>query len=203
MPHGPDETVELLGRWHAGEGEALHRLIERHLPDVREHVHRLLGNDLRRKDETGDFVQEAMLELLRYSPRFQVANGRQFHQLVIRIIENVLRDKHDWYRRKRRAMDRERPLPESSILQLGSTRSSRTPGAAAERHERQALVRLALELMGDADRQIIILREYDGLSYAEIAEKQGAQESAVRMRLSRALNRLGRKMRELSDGEIP
>jgi RNA polymerase sigma-70 factor (ECF subfamily) len=202
MQPSPDETVELLGRWHAGEDDALHRLIERHLPEVRQHVHRLLGDELRRKDETGDFVQDTMLELLRYSPRFQVENARQFHQLVIRIIENVLRDKHDWYRRKRRAIDKEQPLPQSSILQLGSTRASHTPGAVAERHERQALVRLALELLEDTDRQIIILREYDGLSYADLAEKLGVLEPAVRMRLSRALSRLGEKMRALRAGDM-
>lgn len=198
----PGETVELLGRWHAGEEEALHRLIERYLPSVREHVHRLLGDELRAKHETVDFVQDALVEFLRYSPRFQVANARQFHRLIIRIIENVLRDRHDWYRRKRRAIEREQPLPESSILQIGGARSRTRPSAAAERNERQALVRLALELLRDTDREIIILREYDGLSYQEIAEKLGAQEPAVRMRMSRALSRLGEKMRELRDGEF-
>ena len=53
-----------------------------------------------------------------------------------------------------------------------------------------------------ANRQIIILREYDGLTYPEIASKLGINEAAVRMRLSRALNRLGRKMRELVDDQL-
>ena len=49
--------------------------------------------------------------------------------------------------------------------------------------------------------QVIILREYDGKSYADIAKRLGMQEPAVRRRFSRALHRLGKKMSQLRDEE--
>lgn len=203
-PHVPDraETVALLRRWHGGDHGALHALVERYLPRVRQYVHRRLGDGLRRKADSGDVVQDAMLEFLRYSPRFQVENGRQFEALVLRIVENVLRDQHDWYSRKRREMDRECSLPASSVLYLGSTPGSPRPSEAAQANEKQALVRLSLELLAAGDRQLIILREYDGLTYPEIASRLAINEAAVRMRLSRALRRLGQKMRELLGDDI-
>jgi len=68
------ETPDLLRRWHAGDEEALGRLLERELPWVRRLVHRRLGPLLRRSGETQDFVQEAMVEVLRYGPRFTASN---------------------------------------------------------------------------------------------------------------------------------
>lgn len=195
--HPEEDTVHLLKRWNAGDQSAMHRLIERHLPRLRSHVQQRLGDKLRRKVDSGDVVQEAMLQFLCYSPRFQVENGKQFQGLMRRIVENVLRDQHDWYARKRRAMDRECPLPASSVLHLGTTRSVMRPSEAAEQNEKKALVRLSLELLRDIDREIIILREYDGLPFPEISERLGIKETAVRMRLSRALSRLGQKMGEL------
>ena len=169
---------------------------------VRGYVHQRLGDRLRRKAESGDFMQDAMLQFQRYSPRFQVESGEQFEALLWRIVENVLRDEHDWFKRKRREMDRECPLPASSVLHLGSSQVNSHPVAAAQQHEAQAMVRLALDLLSASDREIIILREYDGLSYAQIAERLEVKEPAVRVRLSRALNRLGTKMSKLYGNEL-
>jgi RNA polymerase sigma-70 factor (ECF subfamily) len=193
----PPDTVTLLERWNTGDEEALGLLVDRYLPRVRRLVQLRMGQRLRQKAESGDVVQDAMLQFLRYSPRFQVSSGRQFAALVQRIVENVLRDRHDWYARRRREMDRECPLPASSVLQLTSSRTGPAPSEVALRHERQALVRLGLDLLRPADREVIVLREYDGLSFEEISAQLGIAEAAVRMRLSRALTRLGRNMRAL------
>ena len=60
------DTPDLLRRWHEGDEAALSRLLERELPWIRQLVHRRLGPLLRRSGETQDFVQEAMVEVLRY-----------------------------------------------------------------------------------------------------------------------------------------
>ena len=82
VPMEPDEdlTGKLLERWHAGDGGALDELLVRDLPWIRRCVHRRLGQGLRQRAETEDFVQEAVLEVLRYGPRFVVgtrAGGRR------------------------------------------------------------------------------------------------------------------------------
>lgn len=203
MEPRPDETVELLDRWHAGEEAALHLLIEQHLPRVEQHVRRMLGDKLRQKGETRDFVQDAILEFLRYSPRFQVANARQFHQLVIRIVENVLRDKHDWFTAKRRDLNRERPLPSASVISLDAgARSVTRPSVAAQRSEAEARLRLALELLDPEDRKILVMREYDSMPFAEIGKRVGITENSARMRFQRALPKLAQKVKALSEGRV-
>jgi RNA polymerase sigma-70 factor (ECF subfamily) len=193
-----DPTVELLARWHAGDAAALEALLVRHLPAIQRQARAALGKELRRKAETRDYVQEAMLEVLRYGPRFQVANERQFLALIGRIVENVLRDEHDWYRARRREMARERPLPDDSVLRLdGAVSTATRPSEVAARHESEAWMRMALELLSHADRQVIVLREYDGLPFATIAERLGIATGAAKTRFRRALERLGQKIREL------
>lgn len=197
-----DQTIDLLQRWHGGDPEALHALVERHLPAFQAHVDRLLGDKLRRKEQTVDFVQQGVLEFLRYSPRFVVGSEKQFFALVVRILENMIRDKDDWYRAKRRAMDREDPLPRDTVLELGPGRSITSPSEAAQREENKACVRLALELLDSRDREIIVLREYEGRPVREIAAQLGIAETAAHMRLKRALARLAEKMQALTAGRL-
>ena len=96
------ETVTLLQRWHAGDRAALDTLLARDMPWIREHVERRLGQLLRAKGEADDYVQDAVIEVLRYGPRFLIADRERFRGLLARIVENTLRDQHDWYTAKRR-----------------------------------------------------------------------------------------------------
>ena len=62
----------------------------------------------------------------------------------------------------------------------------------AERNQ----VREALMELKEPSREVIVLREYDGRSYEEIAEIVGSNEAAVRKRYSRALAELGRALKK-------
>ena len=86
------ETHVLLTRCHHGDRAALDKLLARDLGWLRQHVRSRLGSLLRAKGEVDDYVQEAMVEILRYGPRFVVSDKLQFRALLARITENVLRD---------------------------------------------------------------------------------------------------------------
>lgn len=204
MTNDNDETVDLLGRWHRGDDEALNELLERNLAWIRTRVHHRLGDGLRAKEETVDFVQEAMLELLRYGPRFVVENRAHFRALVARIVENVLRGKAGRYNAQRRQLARERPLPADSVVHLRSRGggSVTTPSAAAENEERRARVRLAFELLEPEDREVLTLREWEKRSFREIGEQLGLNEDAARMRYNRTLPKLAQKLRQLRNGDL-
>lgn len=64
------------------------------------------------------------------------------------------------------------------------------PVASYERSERINMVRNAIGMLGSEHREIIILRDISGLSYAEIAEILGIEEGTVKSRLNRARNSL-------------
>ena len=76
------------------------------------------------------------------------------------------------------------------------------PGAAAERNETRDWVRLALELLDPGDREVIVLRDYEGLSFVAIAERLGEAEDTVRMRHRRAMPKLARTLSGLRQGRL-
>jgi RNA polymerase sigma-70 factor (ECF subfamily) len=202
MDAEPD-TVQLLRRWHGGDRKALDALLERDLPWIRERVRRRLGPLLKAKGETEDFVQDAVLEVLRYAPPFVLGDRAQFRALLARIAENVLRDRHDRYAALRRALHRERPLPAGADLDLGPPcDSSLRPSRMAERGEWERWVRLGLELLDPDERELVLLREWDGLRFPEIGARLGVSEDAARMRFHRALAHLADRILRLRSGRV-
>lgn len=203
MTADPDPTVELLRGWHAGDRDALETLIRRNAPWVSHLVRGRLGPRLRAAAQTEDFVQEAMLDVLEYGPRFELADEDQFRRLLARIVENNLRDRQKWLLRHRRDAAREKGRASDTVLKLDApVRSVTSPSQHAQRAENEEWVRLALELLQPADRDVLWLREWEGQTFDEIGGRLGIAADAARMRFKRALPRLADKVVQLKDGRM-
>ncbi|MGE3175118.1 MAG: RNA polymerase sigma factor [Planctomycetota bacterium] len=200
----PRDVPELLRRWHAGDQDALGELVEVCLPWLRQHVDQRLGAFLRGRGDADDYLQDALLDFLRDGPRFQVRDERQFRGLLVRVIENTLRDRNDWFRARRRNLGAgDAALPDGSVLDLhaGLVRSS-TPSRGAVREEGRAWVRLALELLDPEDRKVILGRDYEQRPFEDLGRELGLSAGAARMRWTRAVGRLAQTMLELRQGRI-
>lgn len=193
---------ETLARWYAGEPQALDKLIEENHEWVHRVVRARLGEGLRKKLDSMDIVQEAMGEFLRYGPRVRVESEDHFRNLLARIVENVIRDEHDWYHARRRAMSREQRLPAGSVIDLQRSAALTRPDRAAEKGEHRAEVRLAMELLDPDERRVVLLRQWEGLEFAEVGERLGLTADAARMRFQRALPRLAAKVGEIRAGRL-
>ncbi|MFH2001669.1 MAG: sigma factor-like helix-turn-helix DNA-binding protein, partial [Planctomycetota bacterium] len=68
--------------------------------------------------------------------------------------------------------------------------------------EREAWVRLGLELIDPEDSEIIVLHQWTGLPFAKIAEQLKITLEAACMRHSRAVSRLGSVVARLRHGEV-
>lgn len=198
-------TVELLQRWHAGDAEALSALIERDLPWIRDHVSKRLGPLIRRANDTQDIVQEALVEVLRYGPRFLLQDHGHFRALLAKIVENELRMEHERLTAQKRDMRRERRLQTAvSAISLDPDLKPPTqPDEAAERNEMQTWMRLALEFLDPEDRRVILLHEWEGQTFAEIGKELGIGENGARMKFNRALPKLAKKVNALRAGMLP
>src|SRR5262249_47234518 len=130
--------------------------------------------------------------VLRYAPRFVISDDEHFRALLARIVLNVIKDRNKWFSARRRRRAEEAPLPSDSVLDLsGRGRSTSSPSQAAGRREREAWVRLGIELLKEEDREMIVLRDWDQRSFGDIAALGGMREDAARMRYVRAVRRLG------------
>ena len=108
-------------------------------------------------------------------------------------------DQHRRHRQAaRRSLDRERPITgvgafsERSSLDLASMLRDPepTPAASALRNELQRRFRDALEALEPDDREVLMLRHFDGFSNGEAARALGLTDAAAGMRYLRALRRL-------------
>jgi len=185
------QTFALLDRLHRGDKEALGALVARDLPWVRAQVESQLGPELRKHLTAEDIVQETMVQVLRDGPKFTISDQAHFRALIVQMITNVLRMKHRFLHQKRRDVKKELPSPSSSTI-LNLDASQTRPSQAAIRSETQAWMQLCIDLLEAKDRDVILLRQWDELSFVEIGEKLGIDQAAARMRFERALARLAK-----------
>lgn len=194
-------SAELLAQHADGDPAALQALLVKHLDWLRTHASRRLGAALRKKADTGDIVQEAVLGFLKYGPKVSIESEGQLRQLLLKVVENTICDRHGYFTAKRRDMAREAPLPSSSVVELSSSRHPH-PADRLERHETEAEVRLALELLPPTDREIVVRRLWEQQPFDQIATALESTPDAVRMRFRRALAQLSNHLVRLRQGEI-
>jgi len=195
-----DDTAQLLGRWRNGDRTAFDAILKDALPWLTAHVDRRLGEGLRSHAELEDFVQDALVEFLTYGPNFEVSSRALLYALLKRIAENVLRDKNDYYGAQRRRRSAEVPLPSDSVLRLDPPIVTvQTPSGEMRRNEEEARLRLALELLEPSERQILVMREWENLTFARIGAEIGISEPAARMRSHRAMLRLSEIVHRLEE----
>lgn len=198
------ETTQLLARWRDGDDAALGDLLARSLPFLRERVRELLGPALRGRMTSDDVVQDAVVDFLRNGPRFVPANGRQLERLLSRVVANTICDHGKWFAAARRSMARESTL-ETGPLEVGhrsAASSNGDPAVAAERAELRDRLRLALELLPERDRQLILWRDWEKRPYADIGAALGIGEEAARTAWRRATDQLTDAIARLRRGEL-
>lgn len=193
----------LLPNWGQDNDADIERIMARHLGWVQAYVHKKLGDFPRHKSDTGDIVQEAMMQFLKYGPRFQVTNDAQFRALLCRIVKNVMSNEYDWFTACRRSIARERPLPSDTVLNLNALEQTQdTPSQIVNRNEEEAWLRLGIEFLDSAFRKVIVFRNWMNLSFTEIGKRLGISKAGARKRYYNAVNALIKEVKTLKSGGI-
>lgn len=202
---GVSATRELLLRWHQGDAEAMATLVQQEAEFVAAQVRKRLGRLLRRHNDTQDIVQATLLQALRSAPRFLVSDRDKLRGLLVRMVENAMHVQANQQLRLKRDIRREVPLdasPADSVIDLDPAAPGTDPAGASARTEARDWVRLALELLHQDDRLVVLLRDYEELTFGEIAARLGLPEDTVRMRHRRAMPKLAMTLLKLKRGEL-
>lgn len=182
--------LEAVERTLAGDREAFGELVERWQGRIYGAVVRMI----RDRELARDLTQDAFLKAYEKLGSFQ--GGAAFGTWLYSIALNVVRSEI-----RRRSAKKNRP-PLSLDALGGAEEGSEydppddAPGAVERlvtREQCRALLAAIDELDGD-QREVIVLREFQGLSYDEIAEAVGVPVGTVRSRLFRARNELRRRL---------
>jgi RNA polymerase sigma-70 factor (ECF subfamily) len=187
------QTRRLLDQVGRGDEAALGELLVRHRPDLEAFVEWHLDPRLRARLDPSDVVQEAQMEVVRRMDDFLRRRPMPFHLWVRRTAyERLLNLRRDHRRRARRSVDREVPWPERSSLLLARplVSGAPSPSQVLEAREFAERVSRAVAELAEADREILLMRHAEELSYEEVACLLDIEPAAARKRYGRALIRL-------------
>jgi RNA polymerase sigma-70 factor (ECF subfamily) len=182
----PDSSVDLLLKAQSGDDDALNRLLARYLPRLQRWASGRLPLGVRTMLDTGDLVQDAVINALRHLNTFEIRTEGALQAYLRRAVNNRITD---LYRRAARRPGRVE-IPEDIAAGHTSPLEAAIGAEALERYER------ALASLTEGEREAVVLRVELGLSYEEIAgqlEKPSAD--AARMAVTRAIARLAAEMR--------
>jgi RNA polymerase sigma-70 factor (ECF subfamily) len=201
MRTDPDMLLSLA---KAGSGPALSRLLDRHRGALEVQARLQLSRRLRAKLDIEDLMQELSLEAHRDIAQFRGRSEGEFVCWLRKVFATILSNQVRRYlgtrrrdlRRECRIVGRNDDTSRPTIdLHLVAPQSS--PSQQAARRERAELLAAALERLPVAYREVIVLRNIEGLSFADVAARMGRTEDSVKNIWLRALNRLRRMLGDL------
>jgi RNA polymerase sigma-70 factor (ECF subfamily) len=193
------ETHILLRQVRDGDRGAFDRLFARYRPFLRRVIKLRLDTRLRARLDLSDVIQETQLEAFRrlgdYLERRPMPFRLWLHKTACERLLVLWRRHVD---AARRAVGREVPLPDRSSLLLARKLLAvgSSPSQQLARRELACRVREAVERLAPADREVLLMRTFEGLSNAEIGQLLGLDPAAVSQRHGRALLRLHKLLAE-------
>jgi len=143
----------------------------------------LTGND----DEAKDVVQDAYLRALKYFGGFRGAEAADGRPWLLAIVRNTAFSRRKRQRHDASVTEFDEQLHSEQVATMDPESDLMAMDARETLH--QALDRLPLEF-----REVIVLRELEGMTYREIGEVTGVPVGTVMSRLSRARHRLQRAL---------
>ena len=178
---------ELVARAQGGDIESFNQLIVRWERPIYALAYRVIGKE----EDARDVCQDAFLRAYRALPGFK--GQAKFSSWLYRIALNLCRD---WIRRQRRAPVSQLPEDMDAMELASETGPVESIEDLVARRELSAIVEEAMSELSEEQRTAIILKEYHGMTFQEIADMQGCPLSTVKTRLYQGLSLLRRRLEQ-------
>ncbi|MFM7066680.1 MAG: RNA polymerase sigma factor RpoE [Gammaproteobacteria bacterium] len=187
--------VALVQRVQQGDRRAFDQLVQRYQHKVLKLVMRYVRNHA----EAEDVAQEAFLKAYRAIQSFR--GDSAFYTWIYRIAINTA--KNALVSARRRPVDYDLDLQDPEQAErAGRLRDEATPESLLLTEEIRQTVDEAIAGLPEDLRRAVTLREYDGLSYEEIAATMGCPVGTVRSRIFRAREAIDRQLRPVFDAGL-
>lgn len=189
MVLGPTDA-ELVERFQGGDRRAFELIVQRYQHRVYSQCLRWVGDD----QVAHEISQDVFLAMFRHLGRFR--GDARLSTWIFRVVVNHCKNRKQY--RRRRRMDAHEPLEGPRAAQDDDAPHRQLPAdgpepdASVHRSEAEQLLRDALDTLDEQQRQIVVLRDVDELSYEEIAELLDLPKGTVKSRLHRARTQLAK-----------
>jgi len=188
-----DTDKELVKRVQKGDHAAFDLLFARY----QSKIINLISRYVRDSEEVRDVAQEAFIKAYRALPRFR--GDSAFYTWLYRIAINTA--KNHLVSRSRRPPTSDVDVDDADYRDDAEMlRTGEDPEGALSRDELQAAIEQALVDLPEDLRSALTLREFDGLSYEQIAQIMECPVGTVRSRIFRAREFVDQRMRPILEG---
>lgn len=184
-----EDDRELVRRCLAGDDRGWEQLVKVYNRRTYNLCYRFTGNI----SEAEDLTQEVFIKVFRMLGTFDPAQS-QFGTWLNRVTRNHL---VDHYRRTSRDRSTASLDDEEARIEPRAAPAS-DPMTGVEDRERKDLLQAALARLSPDMREVVILRDLQGLEYAEIAQILGAPEGTVKSRLNRGRLELAHVLKRIN-----
>ena len=191
MEFVPSAEAEFIERLKRGEAAAF----EEWVADRSGEIYGLLLRLTENSEEARDLTQETFLRAFQSIGRFR--GDADLRTWVYRIAINQARNRWRWWRRRRRdstvSLDAAQGQANQPLIAT-LVESSDNPEQQTLAREREVALRAALQKLGEAYRETVILRDIEGFTYEEIAATLRINVGTVKSRLARGRQELRRRL---------
>lgn len=188
-------TLTLVRQAKGGEPEALNLLLDRYIQRVLRIVRARLGPRLRERMESMDVVQEVMIRAIKAFDQFEAKNEAAFLHWISKLVQNEIRDLADYHAAEKRNTNKEfQPQKDSekdrSVVSQIPANSIYRPSFQVRLKEDVIQLEAAMDKLPEKQKEVVILRQYEGMSFKDIGEQFGCSEDTARMQYTRAIGKL-------------
>ena len=186
--------LNMVQRARSGDRDAFAWLLERYEKQVYHQALRMVGNP----EDAADLTQDTFIKVWQGLPSFQ--GDSSFSTWLFRLTGNACIDfiRREKKRRGDVSLDDEERDLSSALIDPTST-----PQQALEQKELHRAVSEGLRRLSDEHRQILVLREINGLSYDEIGDILDLSPGTVKSRIARARISLAKILRKTGNFSDP
>jgi len=187
----PRAEAQFIERLKRGEAAAFEELVSERSGEIYGLLFRLTENS----EEARDLTQETFLRAFQSIDRFR--GEADLRTWIYRIAINQARNRWRWWRRRRRdttiSLDASQGDSTQTVMST-LAESGDDPEQQTLAREREVVLRAALQRVGRAYRETLILRDIEGFTYEEIATALGINVGTVKSRLARGRQELRQKL---------
>jgi RNA polymerase sigma-70 factor (ECF subfamily) len=189
MIDGTVSSEDLMTRIAKGDADAFETLVNRHQASVLNLIYRFIGD----RTQAKDLSQEVFIRVWQAAKTYRPE--AKFTTWIYRIATNVCFNELKSSRRKKWFSFHQSDEHSGNIIEETLSDSAPSAEDLLLEKERNRQISDALQSLSENQRMALILKRYDDLSYAEIAQIIGCSVSAVESLLVRAKRTLQEKLK--------
>lgn len=194
-----EQELELVRRCQKGDNAAFAKLVE----NYQKRVFSVALSMVKNPEDAMDIAQDSFIKINRYIGNFKGTSS--FYTWIYRIVVNMC---IDHLRRSGKHMhtdfdERIDHAPNAAVAApVFGDRQDANPSKNFGRKELAARIRQAVDELPPYHRTVIIMREIEGMSYADMAKMMGVSKGTIMSRLHHARQKLQRSLSEYLEGDM-